>query len=113
LLRPANWYRDRNIELLIGCAVTSIDRAAKSVYLSDGRSLRYSKLALTTGSRPKRLPEAVGGDLDGVFTIRDIADADRIAPHLQSKRRLLVIGGGYIGLEASAVAAAMGCEVTL
>jgi 3-phenylpropionate/trans-cinnamate dioxygenase ferredoxin reductase subunit len=75
--------------------------------------LRYAKLALTTGASPRRLPPEVGGDLPGVFTIRSVADADAIASLLQPGKRMLVIGGGYIGLEAAAVAASKGLQVTI
>ena len=70
-------------------------------------------LALTTGSTPRRLPAAIGGALAGVHTMRDLADADALAPHMVAGARLLIVGGGYIGLEAAAVAAARGMAVTL
>jgi 3-phenylpropionate/trans-cinnamate dioxygenase ferredoxin reductase subunit len=70
-------------------------------------------LALTTGATPRKLPAGIGGDLDGVFVMRSKRDADELAAEMRPSRRLLVIGGGYIGLEAAAVARHLGVEVTL
>jgi len=113
LVRPPSWYVDQRIEVLTDRSVSSIDPVGRTVSLADGTTLLYTKLALTTGSRPRRLPAAIGGDLRGVHTMRDLGDADGIAPHLQQGKRLLIIGGGYIGLEAAAVAAAKGLTVTV
>jgi 3-phenylpropionate/trans-cinnamate dioxygenase ferredoxin reductase subunit len=112
-LRPAAFYADHAIALRTATTVTAIDTAARTVTLSDGETLTYDALALTTGSHPRRLPASVGGDLPGVLTMRDLADADRMAPELVAGRRVLVIGGGYIGLEAAAVCAKKGLHVTL
>ena len=98
---------------MTGTTAVSLDPVAHRLTLGDGRVLGYSRLAFTTGSRPRRLPAAIGGDLVGVFTMRDLRDADGIAPHLQAGRRMLIIGGGYIGLEAAAVAASKGLQVTV
>ena len=111
-LRPVEWYRDAGIELILGTAVTGIDRAAKTIALSDGRTLEYDQLALTTGSRVRTLPMP-GVDLPGVFYLRTIQDVDRIREHLVARRRLAIIGGGYIGLEATAVAVKLGLVVTV
>ena len=113
LIRPADWYREQNIDLRCGITVTRLDPAAHSVTLSDGSQLRYAKAVLATGSRPRRLPAAIGGDLQNVLTMRDLADADALAPQLKEGARLLVVGGGYIGLEAAAVAAKKGLNVTI
>ncbi len=112
-LRPAEWYRDNGIDLRTGCTVAAIDTATRRVRLRDGADLGYDALALTTGSLPRRLPAAIGGDLAGVFTMRDLADADALAPEMTGGRRALIVGGGYIGLEAAAVAAKRGLTVTL
>ncbi len=90
-----------------------IDRAAKTVRMQDGSTLSYDKLALATGAAPRLLPASIGGDLEGVLTVRDKRDADRLVDEMKPGRRLLVIGGGYIGLEAAAVARKLGLEVTL
>ncbi|NBR88393.1 MAG: pyridine nucleotide-disulfide oxidoreductase [Rhodobacteraceae bacterium] len=111
-LRPENFYADQNIDLRVNASVTAIDRAKKTVSVG-GETLPYDMLALTTGSAPRRLPAAIGGALPGVYTMRDLADADALAPHMAAGKKLLIVGGGYIGLEAAAVAASRGLEVTL
>jgi len=111
-LRPASYYAEHGIEVLTGQPATAIDRAAKTVEVA-GRALPYDVLVLTTGARARRLPAAIGGDLPGVHVMRTLADADRIAPEIAPGRRMLIVGGGYIGLEAAAVAAARGLQVTL
>lgn len=111
-LRPESFYADQGIALRLGTPVTAIDAAAKTVTLGD-ETLSYDQLALTTGSDPRRLPDAIGGDLQGVFTVRGLADVDAMAPHVRPGARALIVGGGYIGLEAAAVAAKRGVQVTL
>src|SRR5215471_15736332 len=76
LIRPRDWYAEQRVELRLNVPVTAIAPAAHEVTFADGSKLRYSRLALTTGARPRRLPEAIGGALAGVLTIRDLADAD-------------------------------------
>ncbi len=112
-LRPPAFYAEQGIDLRTGLAAVAIDRAARLVHLSDGSSLPFDRLALTTGAVPRRLPAAAGGDLGGVFTVRTLADVDAMAPALGAGARVLVIGGGYIGLEAAAVARKLGLQVTL
>jgi 3-phenylpropionate/trans-cinnamate dioxygenase ferredoxin reductase component len=112
-LRPAAFYADHDITLRLSVSAVAIDRVAWTVTLSDGGVLDYDALALTTGSVPRRLPAAIGGDLDGVLVMRDLADAARMAPELVPGRRVLIVGGGYIGLEAAAVCAKRGLHVTL
>jgi len=112
-LRPEAFYADQNITLRLGVQVTSIDRAAKTVTLDTGEVLVYDQLALTTGSDPIQLPASIGGDLDGVYTVRTLKDADAMAPDFAKGKRALIVGGGYIGLEAAAVAATHGVNVVL
>ncbi|HCP81365.1 MAG TPA: pyridine nucleotide-disulfide oxidoreductase [Octadecabacter sp.] len=112
-LRPRDWYEKNNINLRTGTRAVSVDAAAQTVTIEGDEVLSYDHLAFTTGSHPRTLPAAIGGELDGVFTVRDLADADALKPEFIAGRRLLVIGGGYIGLEAAAVAAKMGLQVIL
>lgn len=112
-LRPPSFYAAERIELVTGASVARIDRGQRIVHLADGRALAYDLLALTTGAEPRRLPAAIGGDLPGVFTLRDRADADALGAVLRQGARALIVGGGYIGLEAAAVLATAGLEVTL
>ena len=112
-LRPAAFYDDQKINLRLNTRVTAIDPAAKTIRLSDDTDLSYDALALTTGAHPRTLPAAIGGMLKGVFAVRDLSDADAMAPAFTAGKRVLIIGGGYIGLEAAAVASKLGLEVTL
>jgi 3-phenylpropionate/trans-cinnamate dioxygenase ferredoxin reductase component len=112
-LRPLAFYDETGIALRTGTAVTAIDRAARRVTLADDTLVPYDLLALTTGALPRRLAPEAGGTLAGVHLMRSLADADALAPELRPGRRLLIVGGGYIGLEAAAVAAASGLAVTL
>ncbi|MEC8196196.1 MAG: FAD-dependent oxidoreductase [Pseudomonadota bacterium] len=111
-LRPESYYVDQNITLRLGATVQAIDTAAQTVSLAE-ETLSYDHLVLTTGASPIRLPAAIGGDLDGVYTVRNLADVDAMAPEFVKDRHVLIVGGGYIGLEAAAVAAAKGLKVTL
>jgi 3-phenylpropionate/trans-cinnamate dioxygenase ferredoxin reductase subunit len=111
-LRPEAWYADNSIALVTGAPATAIDRAARTV-TAGGTAHPYDALVLATGAIPRRLPAAIGGDLPGVHVVRTLADVDRMAPDIAPGRRLLVVGGGYIGLEAAAVARKSGMEVTL
>jgi len=111
-LRPEAWYAENGITLRRDTVVTAIGRADRTV-IAGGQALPYERLALTTGSVPRRLPPAIGGTLGGVHVVRTLADVDGLAPAMQPGARLLVVGGGYIGLEAAAVAARLGLSVTL
>ena len=113
LIRPESWYGEQDIELRLSATVAALSPRERRVILGDGSQLRYAKLALTTGARPRRLPASAGGDLAGVFTIRNLADVDSLTPAVVPGKTLLVVGGGYIGLEAAAVAAAKGLRVIL
>lgn len=111
-LRPEAFYAEHRITLRLNTEVTGIDTDARTVSIGD-ETLHYDQLAMTTGSTPNRLPTAIGGDLAGVFCVRDLADVDAMAPHVTDGARVLVVGGGYIGLEAAAVCAKKGLQVTL
>ncbi|SEM72007.1 3-phenylpropionate/trans-cinnamate dioxygenase ferredoxin reductase subunit [Roseovarius tolerans] len=111
-LRPESYYAEAGIELRTGLRVTGIDRAAQEVVMGEER-LSYEHLVLATGSLPRRLPAAIGGDLGGVHVVRTLADVDAMAPGFQPGAKVLIVGGGYIGLEAAAVAASRGMQVVL
>jgi 3-phenylpropionate/trans-cinnamate dioxygenase ferredoxin reductase subunit len=111
-LRNAAFYTDNQIDLRLGAAVVALDGATKTVMV-DGQVIAYDQLALTTGSTPRRLPAQVGGDLAGVYTVRNLADVDAMAREFIAGRRLIIVGGGYIGLEAAAVARKLGLQVTV
>lgn len=111
-LRPEAFYAEQGITLRLGARVDAIDAEAKTVTLGDD-VLAYDQLALTTGSAPRRLPGAIGGDLDRVYTVRGLVDVDAMEPEVREGRRVLIVGGGYIGLEAAAVCAKRGLQVVL
>lgn len=111
-LRAPEFWAEQGVELRLGQAVTGIDPTAKTVTVG-GEALDYDHLALTTGSTPRRLPAAIGGALQGVYTVRTLADVDAMRDEFQPGRRVIIVGGGYIGLEAAAVASKLGLDVTV
>jgi 3-phenylpropionate/trans-cinnamate dioxygenase ferredoxin reductase subunit len=110
--QPLEWYGEHEVDLRLGTTVTGIDPAAHEVALSGGERLGYSRLLLTTGSRPLRLP-VPGADLGGVLYLRTVGDSDRIRAAIESASRIAVIGAGWIGLETAAAARTGGAEVTV
>jgi len=111
-LKPQRWWRDRGITLRYGCRATSIDTKARSVALADGASLEFSKLVFATGSQPIR-PAIPGMSLPGVITFRDINDIWSIWHRAGAGDRVVVIGGGLLGLEAAYGLAKAGARVTV
>jgi 3-phenylpropionate/trans-cinnamate dioxygenase ferredoxin reductase component len=113
LIRPAAFWAEKDVNFLLGTEVTAVDPAGKQLTLSDGRSLGYGKLICATGGDPRRL-SCAGADLAGVHAVRTRADCDALMAEIDAgKREIVVIGGGYIGLEAAAVLSKMGLKVTL
>lgn len=112
-LRPLSFYEQRNIDLKLSTSAAFIDRAARRVRLSNGTDLYYDRLLLTTGARPRALPAEIGGDLAGVHYVRNLDDINAMAHRFREGQRVLIVGGGYIGLEAAAVASKLGLKVTL
>ncbi|WP_285712325.1 NAD(P)/FAD-dependent oxidoreductase [Erythrobacter oryzae] len=113
MIRPEKFWSDKQIDLRLGAAVTAIDPARHTLTLSDGGQVTYRKLIWSGGGDPRRLP-VPGAVLPGVFYVRDKRDADAMMQALaDGARRAVVIGGGYIGLEAAAVLRKLGCGVVL
>ncbi len=111
-LKPAAWWQARGVSMLYGKPVTRLNRAAKSVTLADGLTLPYGKLVLATGSKPLK-PPFPGGELPGVATFRDTADVEAMRGYAERGARVVVIGGGLLGLEAAYGLARAGGKVTL
>ncbi|HEY8333158.1 MAG TPA: FAD-dependent oxidoreductase [Tardiphaga sp.] len=111
-LKPAAWWRDRGVTLKYGSRATAIDMAAREVTMANGKVISFSKLVLATGSNALRLP-VPGGDLDGVHTFRDSRDVDMLIELAARKKRVVVVGGGLLGLEAAYGLAKAGSSVTL
>ena len=112
LLRPEKFYVDRTIDLRTGITVENIDRDGQFVACSDGSLVAYDQLLLATGSRALR-PDLPGIDLGGVHTLRSIADVDKIRTDMENASHLVIIGGGYIGLEVASVAKSKDMQVTI
>ena len=111
-LRPKEFYQDKSIELHIGKSALKIDPNQQRVEFSDG-SLKYDHLVLSTGSKPHELPPYYSRKIKNLITMRDLNDANSIEAFMKSGMRLLIVGGGYIGLEAAATARKFGVDVTL
>ncbi|SFN98307.1 NAD(P)/FAD-dependent oxidoreductase [Sphingomonas sp. OK281] len=112
LLRPAGFWAERDIVLMLGHAVVRVDAESHCVVTADGTEIGYGTLVWATGGAPRRLA-CHGHDLAGVHGVRTRADVDRMIAELPAVRRVVVIGGGYIGLEAAAVLAKLGKHVTV
>lgn len=113
LIRPESFWADRDIEIRTRSAVVAIEPQLRSVELSDGSRMDYHSLIWAAGGDPRRLP-CPGADLDGVHSIRTRGDVDRIRAQMDGGvKRIAVIGGGYIGLEAAAVFRGLGLPVTV
>src|SRR5882757_3573281 len=111
-LKPARWWRDRGVTLRYGERATQVDAAVRNVTLAGGAQLAFSKLVFATGSQPIR-PDIPGMDLPGVLTFRDVDDVNAIAAAKGAGVRVVVIGGGLLGLEAAYGLAKAGARVTL
>ena len=111
-VHEAGWYADNNVELRLGTRVTSVDRAAHQVHLEDGSAVGYTRLLLTTGSSPRRLP-VPGADLEGVLYLRTLSDSQALSAAFQPGVTVVIAGAGWIGLETAAAARQAGCEVTI
>lgn len=113
LIRPSAFWAEKKVDLVLGAEVVGIDPDAGTVRVADGRSVGFERLIWSAGATPRRL-KCPGADLAGVHAVRDKADIDRMTSELdKGARRVIVIGGGYIGLEAAAVLTKLGCEIVL
>jgi 3-phenylpropionate/trans-cinnamate dioxygenase ferredoxin reductase component len=111
-VHPEDWYRANDVDLLLGRNVTSIDRRGSAVTLDGGSRVPYDQLLLATGSAPRRLA-VPGAELDNVLYLRRLGDSDRLRAAFTEGARIVVIGGGWIGLETAAAARTAGAEVTV
>src|SRR5258708_11010290 len=113
--KPAAWWRDRGVTLKYGCLATGIDVGRREIKIANDESVAFSRLVLATGSAPLRL-NVPGADLKGVHTFRDSRDVDRLLSIAAQKKRVVLIGGGLLGLEAAhglATAGARGTPIHL
>lgn len=111
-LRPSDFYASNAIDVRLSTSVTAIDRSARTVTLETGQTLAYSRLILATGSKLRSL-QVPGKDLAPILELRTIADADKIKATLSPGCKLVIVGGGYVGLEVAASARALGADVTV
>ena len=111
-LRPPSFYAEQDIAVRLGVTAKRIDRQARQVALRDGEVLPYDSLILATGARARRLA-LPGGEMAGVLELRTAADAEALKAGLGPGKRLLIVGGGYVGLEVAASARTLGAEVTV
>lgn len=111
-LRPESFYAESNIALRLGVPATGVERIERRITLHGGEVLPYDRLVFATGARARRIP-LPGLDLGGVMELRTAADADHLKAALKPGATLVVVGGGYVGLEAAASARALGCEVVV
>ncbi|SFP19519.1 NAD(P)/FAD-dependent oxidoreductase [Amycolatopsis rubida] len=109
-INPVGWYAENKVDLLLETEASTLDTTAKTMTLDDGRRLGYDTLLLATGGRPRRLPDL---DSDRVLYLRGIEDARRLAEHMSTGDRVVVLGGGFIGCEVAASARGLGLEATM
>ncbi|GLT78191.1 hypothetical protein SLA2020_497340 [Shorea laevis] len=108
-----DWYKEKGIEMIYEDPVTSIDIEKQTLTTNSGKLLKYGSLIVATGCTASRFPEKIGGNLPGVHYIRDIADADSLISSLEKAKKVVVIGGGYIGMEVAAAAVGWKLDTTI
>ncbi|WP_456846057.1 NAD(P)/FAD-dependent oxidoreductase [Cellulomonas sp. P5_C6] len=111
-VHPAGWYAEHDVDLRLGTTVTSIDLGSHDVIDGSGTRTGWDHLVLATGSAPRRL-DVPGAGLTGVVYLRTLDDSDRLRARLTAGLRVVVVGGGWIGLEVAAAARAAGCSVSV
>ncbi|MGL5912076.1 MAG: FAD-dependent oxidoreductase, partial [Phycicoccus sp.] len=111
LVRPAEWYAEHDVDLRLGVTATALDAGARTV-TTDAGELTYDRLLLATGAEPRRLAVAEDAGVPVAY-LRTVVDSDRLRSAFGEGRRVVVVGGGWIGLEVASAARAAGCEVVL
>src|SRR5699024_6668608 len=111
VVHPASWYADNDVTILTGTRATAVDAASRRVTLSDGQTLASDKRVLATRSTPRRLP-LPGADASGVHYLRTVDDSDAIRASFGPGKRVVIVGGGWIGLEVAAAARGAETDVT-
>lgn len=113
LIKPKAFYDSNDIELRLGVEVAALEREERSLNLSDGTRIAWDRLLLATGTKARSLPPQFGNGFDNIRTIRTLADVDALAPVMATAKRVLVVGGGYIGLELASAARQLGLDTTV
>jgi 3-phenylpropionate/trans-cinnamate dioxygenase ferredoxin reductase subunit len=111
-VHPESWYADHDVDLRLGTAVTSVDAEAHEVVATDGSRTAYDRLVLATGASPRR-SDLPGADLEGVLYLRTVEDSERLREAFQPGSNVVIVGGGWIGLEAASAAREAGAKVTV
>lgn len=107
------WYKEKGIEMLYEDPVVGIDTEKQTLTSNSGKLLKYGSLIIATGCTASRFPQEIGGNLPGVHYIRDVADADSLISSLSKARKVVVVGGGYIGMEIAAAAVGWKLDTTI
>ncbi|KAL5551838.1 hypothetical protein UlMin_002014 [Ulmus minor] len=107
------WYKEKGIEMLYSDPVTSLDIEKQTLTTNSGKLLKYGSLIVATGCTASRFPEKIGGNMPGVHYIRDVADADSLVSSLEKAKKVVVVGGGYIGMEVAAAAVGWKLDTTI
>lgn len=112
MLRDEDFYRQQNIEVVLNCPISSVDMTTHIAHAADGREFPFDKIAFTTGARVRTV-SIPGSELSGICYLRTTTDADQLKHHMETAKNVVVVGGGFIGLEAAAVATAAGKNTTV